>query len=81
MHGVYLGTGGEAWTSMREVDLGPMTDGTEQSFSIGFEHEVMDPARTELVFTCQQKNGSGRWDAPSDLPQRTTVAPRRIRAI
>ncbi|MGP3637164.1 hypothetical protein ACTU45_28125 [Streptomyces sp. 24-1644] len=56
-----------------EVDLGPMTDGTEQSLGIGFDYQVMSPVRVELVFTCRQRNGSGEWNVPrvvtlSELP-------------
>ncbi|WP_217210213.1 hypothetical protein [Streptomyces sp. AC550_RSS872] len=80
--GVYLETRDEEFTSTPEVELGPMTDGTEQSFGVGFDYNVMTPVRTELVFTCQEKNGNGRWDVHrvislSELPP--TPPPRQLR--
>ncbi|MFJ3402180.1 hypothetical protein ACIPM5_34880 [Streptomyces microflavus] len=62
VRGVYLETRSEEFTSTPEVELGAMTDGTEQSFGVAFDYNVMTPVRTELVFTCQERNGSGRWD-------------------
>ncbi|MFE5957031.1 MULTISPECIES: hypothetical protein [Streptomyces] len=80
VRGVYLKTRSEEFTSTPEVELGAMTDGTEQSFGVAFDYNVMTPVRTELLFTCQERNGSGRWDVHrvvslSELPP---PAPRRL---